>query len=218
MSPELKDEVTEVEEIMEDSDIEEVDEDAANKTEITSEKETSKRKRLAKENVYFFSDVKEAVTARDLLKYEDGSLVEGFRVFGFAKADKKLKRNDDRCLEGATNFVVARSADLAASWLLESQGWKGGLFQTKKKFGAGRGKSIILSTMLEYGKMLACLAFKEISVKENQFKTLITTAHSGLSVQDEGQATMFKQFYGPGGNYDHYREEDGTWKEANKEG
>ncbi len=216
MPPELKDEATEIEEIMEDSDIKEVNEEAADKAETT--KETSKHKRLAKENVYFFSDVKEAVTARDLLKYEDGSLVEGFRVFGFAKTEKKLERNDDRCLQGATNFIIARSADLAASWLLESQGWKGGLFQTKKKFGAGRGKSIVLSTMLEYGKMLACLAFVEINVKDNQFKTLIETPHSGLSVQNVEQAKMFKEYYGPGGNYDHYREDDGTWKESNKEG
>ena len=208
--------LAEVEEVLEDDVIEDIDDAAADKTETT--KETSKRKRLAKDNTYLFNDLKEAITARDLLKYEDGSTVEGFRVFGFAKSDKKLERNDDRCLVGASDFVVARSADLAASWLLESQGWKGGLFQTKKKFGAGRGKSVILATMLEYGKMLACLAFKEITVKDNQFKTLLITAHSGLTIADEGQAKMFKQFYGPGGNYDHYRENDGTWKEANKEG
>lgn len=215
--PELKDDSDAVvEEILEEEIFEE---EAAEKVE--TEKEKSKRKRLHSENTYIFDDPQTAITARDLLRYEDGSLVEGFRVFGFLKPEnpqEKLKRNDDRCLTDATNFILARNADFAASWLLESFGWKGGLFQTKKKFGAGRSKTVVLATMLEYGKMLACLAFKEVNVENMQFKTLLVTAHADLTVENNEYAKTFKQFFGPGGNYDHYRDDDGTWKVATKEG
>ncbi len=210
-----------VEEVLEDDTIEELDE------EITTT--TTKRRRLNSENVYVFDSVDDATTARDSITYEDDSKVEGFRIFGFAPtpkdqpADKKfkLKRGDDRKLKNATTFVIARNSDLASAWLLESMGYVSSLYETKAKSGAGRSKSMILRGMLEYGKMLAMVAFGQKPPEGSDHNGILVTIepakNNDIKVVSADQAATFKKYYSSGGNYDHYREDDGTWKKFTKD-
>jgi len=224
--PILEDAAQDVEEVLEDEEIEDI-EDAAEKTTTTT-----KRQRLSSNNEYLHSTSEAAATARDSLKYEDGSKVSGFRIFGFASfppedvekeaADDKVKLliRKDKKLTNVTDFVVARNADIAAAYLLEGLGWRGGLWETKTKLGAGRSRTTILSTMLDYGKLLATQAFKEVDMPDDGPQALISTPHEGLTVANAQMAKNFTNFFGPDGQYSHYREDDdvGTWKESNKEG
>lgn len=210
-------EVEEVEEILEDGEIEEM--------ETTTTTTTTKRQRLSKDNIYLYDDAQSALEAKKSIVYDDGSKVEGFRVFGFAlppadhPADKKfeLTRNKERFLTNATAFVVARNEHIASAWFLESLGYASGLYHTLARSGAGRSKSTIISSMLEFGKMLAMTAFGQ-SPPEGENHNGIKSTPWDLAVVDETQANTFNQFFGKGETYDHFREEDGTWKPATKEG
>ncbi len=209
--------------------IEVLDDDTIEVVDPVEEVTTTTRKRLSKANTYIFQKAEDAVAGKEKLVYEDGSTIEGFRVFAFSKApddfvpnDKtpvwKLKRGDNRCLIGGTVFVVARNADIAASWLIESKGWFCGLYQTIAKTGAGRAKSVIAKGMLEYGKMLSMFAYGLTPPKDGNHNDILAVT-DGLAVVAgfEGQNASFIEHYGPGGKYDHYRTEDGTWKPFTKD-
>ncbi len=218
------DKVEDVEDVpaLDDDDIEDVTE-STNKT-------STERKRLSSENTYIHNSSESAITARDSMKYEDGSEVKGFRVFGFASFSKdqiskandtksKLLERKDRILQNVTDFVVARNADIASSYLIEALGWRCGLFETKVKVGAGRGKSVIQRSMLGYGKMLSMLGFGTQALDGNHENIKNTPIdHPEDSIVNAEYAKTFKEFFGPGGKYDHFREENGDWKESTKDG
>jgi len=208
---------------LDDDDIEDVT--GSDTTEKTSTETT--RKRLSSKNIYIHNSSESAITARDSMKYEDGSEVKGFRVFGFKmfsekaiaeeSSENKLLERKDRVLQNVTEFVVARNSDIASSYLIEALGWRGGLFETKVKAGAGRGKSVIQRSMLEYGKMLSMLGFGIIAPEGDHNKIKNTPIDPSDSISNEAYAKTFKEYFGPGAKYDHFREENGDWKESNKD-
>jgi len=228
--PTLTDDV--VEDVLDDDAIEDVPE-SENKV------DKKKPKRFSEENEHVFDDAPTALEALQNLKYDDGSKVDpaGFRVFGFAHdlpdqtikdekgiesvVDGELVRNDQRELTNATDFVIARNVDLAASYLMESQGWVGGLYKTRPRgAGAGRSKTNILSSMLDFGKLLAVQAYKECPMPEGGYQTLagVSLDTDSLTVENETAHKNFQNWFAPGGNYGHYRDEEGNWKESNKDG
>lgn len=216
--PELEDAVAE--EVLEDDAIEDVEDVEDVETESTVKKDST-RKRLHEDNVYLFTDNEKAATSLSKLKYEDDSPVEGFRVFGFAnlKKDEKLERGEDQILTNATNFIVARTTDLAASYLMDFLGWKGGPYKTKKRgSSSGRAKTIVLASMLEYGKLLSIGAYENCVMPEGGQNALVSTPISidDLIIENESNHKNFQAWFAPGKNYGHYREDNGHWKLSTK--
>lgn len=197
-------------------DIEEEEEEEETTPTITKKKAKRPRMILADENEYVFKSIEDAQTAikEEKLLYTDGSKVEGFRIWEILKDvelnDKGRRTPNTGTLQVA---VLARSKADAACFYAESRGFYIDM-AFKQKVGGGRGRTLIPTTILTFGQMLAAYIFEK------------TYPHpvSGIPVGDPSSAMkgdahpqyvkQWNENFGPGSNHAHFTDAEGNWKEA----
>lgn len=182
---------------MEEELIDEIEQDVEEEVVVETKetKTTKRRKTFAADNVYVFTDAKDAqVAIKDqALKYSDGSSVDNLRVFSILKGEKPTGEDDEDKRE-VLCYVVSRNASYATEAYLSQKNISAELTFKKKRGGGGRSKTKIEAAHLEMGKAL----FRMIEAG---------TAPDPI-------INNFNKMYGPDGEFSHYRDDKGNWKEA----
>lgn len=186
----------------------EVEEELEEEAERATTKKKKKRK-FHPDNAYHFNSLDLAKEGLKHLTFDDDTNVPE-NVFRPIKVIREANGNEED-----KGFVLARSANDAALKFLENKGFILKLADPKKKFGAGRTKTKIETTMIEYGKLLAQHIFRGCTRSTLDSNQAVLT----LDYKDNADphfVSQWEEYFGSNGTHDHYFDEDGRFKSPNK--